>query len=189
MCSVSAPRSRDTLSLHPHPSQPLMLDSMSSIDLVGLLPLSCGFTYLLTSVVRFTRWPEAIHIITTITAEAIAQAFLSSWIARFGVPYTIVTNHGRQFELQLWNTLMTLLGSKRAWTTHLSFPNQWHGRAISSPAEGPSQPHVGCAATGTSQYSDSTEGGHILYCSRDGVWYNPPSSWRIVHPLFHSFVA
>ena len=86
------------------------------IDLVGPLPPSRGFTYLLTCVDRFTRWPEAIPL-TCITAEAVAQAFLTGWISRFGVPSTIVTDRGRQFESQLWNTLMTLLGSKRARTT------------------------------------------------------------------------
>ena len=86
------------------------------IDLVGPLPPSQGFTYLLTCVDRFTRWPEAIPL-TCITAETVAQAFLSGWISRFGVPSTIVTDRGQQFESQLWSTLMTLLGSKRARTT------------------------------------------------------------------------
>ena len=86
------------------------------IDLVGPLPPSRGYTYLLTCVDRFTRWPEAIPL-TSITAEAVAQAFLSGWISRFGVPSTIVTDRGRQFESQLWSNLMTLLGSKRSRTT------------------------------------------------------------------------
>ena len=86
------------------------------VDIVGPLPTSQGFTYLLTCVDRFTRWPEAIPL-SDITAETVAQAFLMGWIARFGVPSTIVTDRGRQFESQLWNNLMTLLGSKRARTT------------------------------------------------------------------------
>ena len=86
------------------------------IDLVGPLPPSRGFTYLLTCVDRFTRWPEAIPL-TTITAEAVAQAFLSGWISRFGVPSTIVTDRGRQFESHLWKALMVFLGSKRTRTT------------------------------------------------------------------------
>ena len=80
------------------------------------MPLSQGFSYLLTCVDRFTRWPEAIPI-PDITAETVAQAFLRGWIARFGVPSTIITDRGRQFESQLWNKPMTLLGSKRARTT------------------------------------------------------------------------
>ena len=78
------------------------------IDLVGSLPPSRGFTYLLTCVVHFTRWLEAIPL-TCIMAEAVAQAFLSGWISRFGVPSTIVTDRGRQFKSQLWNALMELL--------------------------------------------------------------------------------
>ena len=86
------------------------------IDIVGPLPTSRGFTYLLTCVDRFTRWPEAIPL-TSITAETVAQAFISGWIARFGVPSTIITDRGRQFESQLWSSLMSLLGTKRSRTT------------------------------------------------------------------------
>ena len=84
---------------------------MVHIDLVGPLPPSRGFTYLLTCVDRFSRWPEAIPL-THITAEAVAQAFLHGWISRFGVPSTIITDCGRQFESQLWNMLMTFLVTK-----------------------------------------------------------------------------
>ena len=58
----------------------------------------------------FTRWPEAIPI-ANITAETVAEAFVSGWIARFGSP------SGRQFESALWRELTHLLGSKRIRTT------------------------------------------------------------------------
>ena len=86
------------------------------IDIVGPLPPSQGFTYILICIDRFTRWPEAIPI-TNITAETVARAFIHGWISRFGVPSTVTTDRGSQFESALWNQLMQLLGCKRIRTT------------------------------------------------------------------------
>jgi len=83
---------------------------------VGPLPPSNGFTYLLTCVDRSTRWPEALPI-SNITAETVAQVFLQGQISRFGVPSTVTTDQGKQFESALWNHLMQLLGCKRIRTT------------------------------------------------------------------------
>ena len=86
------------------------------IDLVGSLPASQGCTYLLTCIDRFTRWPEAFPL-PNITADTVAQAFVSGWISRFGVPSTITTDRGKQFESSLWKHLMRLLGTHRIRTT------------------------------------------------------------------------
>ena len=86
------------------------------IDLVGPLSSCQGFTYLLTCVDRFTRWPEALPL-ADITATSVAQAFISGWIALFGVPNTITTDQGDQFESDLWQQLTSSLGSTRTRTT------------------------------------------------------------------------
>ena len=86
------------------------------IDLVGPLPPSNGYQYLLTCVDRFTRWPEAIPLVDS-TAETVAQAFVQGWIARFGTPSTVTTDRGRQFESNLWRAFTQLLGTKHLHTT------------------------------------------------------------------------
>ena len=86
------------------------------LDIVGPFPTCKGYSYLLTCVDRFTRWPEAIPLVD-ITASTVAHAFISGWIARFGTPSTITTDRGAQFESELWNQLMRLLGTTRIRTT------------------------------------------------------------------------
>lgn len=79
------------------------------VDLVGPLTPSEGMVYLLTIVDRFTRWPEAIPLPN---AESItcARALLRTWISRFGVPNSIVSDQGRQFTSALWRELHQVLG-------------------------------------------------------------------------------
>ena len=86
------------------------------IDLVGPLPPSEGNMYLLTCVDRFTRWPEAVPI-PDISAETVAKAFVSRWVAVFGAPATVTTDRGRQFESTLFQSLSNILGCKRTRTT------------------------------------------------------------------------
>lgn len=86
------------------------------IDLIGPLPVSDGYRYCLTAVDRFTRWPEVIPI-ADISAETVAKAFVSNWIARYGVPSEIVTDRGKQFESALMKQLADLAGFRRNRTT------------------------------------------------------------------------
>ena len=86
------------------------------IDLVGPLPPSNGCVYLLTCIDRFTRWPEAIPI-PDATADTVARAFIQTWISRFGVPATLTSDRGGQFQSCLWQKLSELLGVKHLRTT------------------------------------------------------------------------
>lgn len=86
------------------------------IDLVGPLPTCEGYSYLLTCIDRFTRWPEAIPL-RHMDAHSVALAFLHGWISRYGPPISISTDRGRQFESSLWREISSLLGSQHIKTT------------------------------------------------------------------------
>ena len=86
------------------------------LDLVGPLPESEGFTYLLTIIDRYSRWLEAVPL-ADISAQTCARALLRHWVSCFGVPDTIVTDQGRQFTSELWADLASSLGISRARTT------------------------------------------------------------------------
>ena len=101
--------------LMPLPMPPKRFDSLH-VDLVGPLPESQGFTYLLTIVDRFTRWPEAIPL-SVISAATCARAFLYHWVSRHGVPSTLTSDRGRQFVSDLWTKTASLLGTSTNTTT------------------------------------------------------------------------
>merc|ERR1711946_91191 len=67
------------------------------VDLVGPLPESEeGYKFILTCIDRATRYPVAIPLKSTETAE-VWQQFQDNWIATFGVPALLVTDRGSQF--------------------------------------------------------------------------------------------
>ena len=94
------------------------------IDLVGPLPptkessdmYTKPYKYLLTCIDRTTKWIEAIPL-AEITASAVASAFLTGWISRFGVPLHVITDRGTQFEAELFSELSQLIGFHRLRTT------------------------------------------------------------------------
>ena len=65
------------------------------LDLVGPFKKVEGFTHLLVTIDKFTKWIEA-RPISTIKSEQAVLFFLDI-IHRFRVPNSIITNNGTQF--------------------------------------------------------------------------------------------
>ncbi|CAK9809028.1 Retrovirus-related Pol polyprotein from transposon 412 [Anthophora quadrimaculata] len=86
------------------------------VDIVGPLLMSRGYRYCVTCVDRYTRWPEVFPV-EDITAETVAYALLSGWIARYRAPLRITTDQGRQFESALFKQLSLMIGTKHLRTT------------------------------------------------------------------------
>ena len=86
------------------------------VYIVGPLPPSQNYRYILTVVDRFTRWPEAIPLVGAQTTTC-AKALALHWIARFGVPAELTSDRGSQFTSELWATLSQLNGTRLHRTT------------------------------------------------------------------------
>ncbi|UYV82515.1 hypothetical protein LAZ67_21002634 [Cordylochernes scorpioides] len=90
--------------------------SVIHIDLIGPLSPSNGKYYCLTCIDRDTSWMEVIPL-EYITSESVALAFYNNWVSRFGTPYTIVSDQGRQFTSQVFKDLAAICGMKLLLTT------------------------------------------------------------------------
>lgn len=101
--------------IHVIPTTGEKFDSIN-IDLVGPLPSNKGYSYLLTIVDRYSRWCEAIPILDA-TASTVSDALITNWISRFGVPVSITSDRGTNFESNLFQSLMKTLGSIKLRTT------------------------------------------------------------------------
>jgi transposase InsO family protein len=104
---VACQRAKTTVHPQPPPATipvPAHHFSHVNIDLVGLLPMSSGYTHLLTIIDRSSRWPEAVPVSST-TAAASASAFFHYGVSRFGVPAIISSDRGVQFTSSLWSSM------------------------------------------------------------------------------------
>ena len=87
------------------------------IDIIGPLPKTKrGNQYILTVQCAFTKWVEA-YALSNQKAKTCAQAMVNNWISRFGVPDSIHSDQGRNFESHLFSHLCEMLQIKKTRTT------------------------------------------------------------------------
>ena len=87
-----------------------------NMDIVGPLPESHGFSYILTIIDRYTRYVGAI-LMKDSSSISIVNAFLHGYVSHFDIPTTVTTDRGAQFESNLWTQLMQRLSAKQNRTT------------------------------------------------------------------------
>ena len=148
------------------------------IDIVGPLPSSQGYSYLLTMMDRTTSWPE-LATLSSISAESCVCAFLATWVSRFGVPAIITSDRGAQLTSSIWASL----GISVSTTT--SFHPQSNGLI--------ERFHRSLKAALRSRLASSawfqhlplvllglrSQGRHQLLCLQGCVWRSSHCSWRV----------
>ena len=68
------------------------------IDLIGPLPKGRGAaTHAIVAVDYFTKWVE-VGVLSQITERKTTDFIWKNIICRYGIPYTIITDNGRQFD-------------------------------------------------------------------------------------------
>ena len=75
-----------------------------------------GNQYVLLIEDYFTKWVEAFPLERT-AAPSVAQCVLNGWIARFGCPYTILSDQGSEFRSKLFTYLTNALQIRKLRTT------------------------------------------------------------------------
>ena len=85
------------------------------VDIVGPMETSReGYRSIITFIDRTTRWLEAVPVAAADT-DAVVDALIGQWVARFGVPATLTSDQGSQFTSSIWAALCSKLQ-----TTHIN---------------------------------------------------------------------
>nr|KYP48796.1 Pol polyprotein [Cajanus cajan]KYP48804.1 Pol polyprotein [Cajanus cajan] len=82
------------------------------MDILEPLPLAKGqLKFLLVVVDYFTKWIEVFPL-AKITAENVQKFTWKNIIYRFGLPHSLITDNGRQFIAQSFESFLRELGIK-----------------------------------------------------------------------------
>ena len=87
------------------------------LDFLGPLPESTtGNSNILVMVDQFTKWVECVPLPSQ-TAEVTARAAVNEFFARFGFPFHVFTDQGRNFESRLFKAICEVLQIHKSRTT------------------------------------------------------------------------
>ena len=90
-----------------------------AVDVLGPLPITeAGNKYLLVIMDYFSKWPE-VHPMPNQEASTVAEILVKEVVSQFGVPVTIHSDQGRNFESSLIAEMCLLLGAEKTRTTPL----------------------------------------------------------------------
>ena len=78
------------------------------LDIVGPLPVSYGYRFLLTAICRTSRMVQAIPLKEASSSEA-AAGFLHHWAAIWGIPSLVTSDNGASFTSNLWKDMLEKL--------------------------------------------------------------------------------
>jgi len=89
----------------------------TATDVAGPLPTTKqGNKYIVVVGDYFTKWIEAIPIPDQ-QAETVARAILQHFVLKFGVPFSLHSDQGKNYESVLWRELCSLMGIKKTRTS------------------------------------------------------------------------
>ena len=73
-----------------------------AVDILGPLPVSTrGNRFIIVIADYFTKWVEA-YAVPDHKADTVAKTLVNNFFSRFGIPHSIHTDQGREFESQLF---------------------------------------------------------------------------------------
>ena len=82
------------------------------MDILGPFPVfTAQKKFLVVAVDHFTKWVE-VEAVPTITEAQIQHFFWREVICRFGIPHTLITDNGKQFDNDKFKTFCSELGIK-----------------------------------------------------------------------------
>ena len=88
-----------------------------AIDILGELPITeRGNRYILVIGDYFSKWTEC-HAMPNMEASTVASILVEQVVLRFGIPYFIHSDQGRQFESKLFSEMCKLLQITKTRTT------------------------------------------------------------------------